>query len=42
MEREIGYMEGYRMMRRTGADWLSSVFMAYVWCLRGDKIWVEE
>lgn len=42
MVREIGYMEGYRMMRAVGADWLSSVFMAFVWCLRGDKIRVDE
>lgn len=42
MEREIGYMEGYRMMRSVGADWLSSVFMAFVWVLRGDKILVDE
>lgn len=42
MQREIGYMEGYRMMRAVDADWLSSVFMAFVWCVRGDKITVEE
>jgi hypothetical protein len=42
MYREIGYMEGYRMMRAVGADWLSSVFMAFVWVLRGDQITVEE
>ena len=42
MEREIGYTEGYRMMRSVGADWVSSVFMAFVWALRGDKILVDE
>ncbi len=42
MEREIEFMEGYRMMRRVGADWLSCVFMAFVWVLRGDKILVDE
>ena len=36
--REIGFMEGYRLMRRTGADWLSCVFMAFVWVLRGDRV----
>jgi hypothetical protein len=40
--REIGFMEGYRMMRAVEADWLSSVFMAFVWVVRGDKIAVEE
>jgi len=42
MKREIGYMEGYRMMRSVGADWVSSVFMAFVWALRSDKILVDE
>jgi len=28
--REIEFMEGYRMMRSVGADWLSSVFIAFV------------
>ena len=42
MEREIEFMEGYRMMRTVGADWLSSVFMAVVWVLRGDKISVDK
>jgi hypothetical protein len=42
MYREIGFMEGYRMMRQVGADWLSCMFMAFVWALRGDKIHVEE
>ncbi len=42
MRREIGFQEGYRMMRSVGADWLSSVFMAFVWVLRGDEIIVEE
>jgi hypothetical protein len=42
MYREIGFMEGYRMMRQLQADWLSSVFMAFVWVLRGDKIQVSE
>ncbi len=42
MQREIGFMEGYRMMRQVRADWLSSVFMAFVWALRGDKITVQE
>ena len=41
-QREIGFSEGYRMMRCAGADWLSSVFVAFVWVLRGDKILVEE
>ena len=38
MQREITFTEGYRMMRQVQADWLSSVFMAFVWVLRGDKI----
>jgi hypothetical protein len=42
MYREIGYMEGYRIMRSVGADWFSSVFMAFVWVVRGDKILVDE
>jgi hypothetical protein len=42
MTREIGFMEGYRMMRSVDADWLSSVFMAVVWVVRGDKITVQE
>lgn len=42
MTREIGYMEGYRALRSVGADWLSSVFVAFVWVLRGDQITVEE
>ena len=42
MQREIGFMEGYRMMRLVRADWLSSVFMAFVWVVRGDKITVQE
>lgn len=42
MYREIGFREGYRMMRSAGADWLSSVFVAFVWVLRGDKIPVDE
>jgi hypothetical protein len=42
MYREIGYMENYRMMRSVGADRLSSVFMAFVWVLRGDKILVDK
>jgi hypothetical protein len=42
MYREIGFMEGYRMMRAVDADWISSMFMAFVWALRGDKIFVDE
>ena len=42
MMREIGFMEGYRMMRAVGADWLSSVFMALVWVVRGDKVYKED
>ncbi len=42
MMREIEYMEGYRMMRAVGADWLSAVFVAFIWVLRGDKIYSEE
>jgi hypothetical protein len=42
MKRPIGFREGYSMMRSVGADWLSSVFMAFVWVLRGDEITVEE
>ena len=42
MMREIEFMEGYRMMRAAGADWLSSVFMAFVWVVRGDKIYKED
>lgn len=38
MKRKIEFMEGYRMMRAVGADRFSSVFMAVVWVLRGDKI----
>jgi hypothetical protein len=41
IEREIEFMEGYRIARRAGAGWLSSVFIAFVWCLRGDKITVS-
>ena len=41
-QREIGFREGYRMMRSEGVDRLSSVFMAFVWVLRGDKILVED
>lgn len=41
MQREITFTEGYRLMRRTGSDWLSCVFMAFGWCLRGDKITVD-
>lgn len=40
--REITWTEGYRMMQAVGADWLSSVFMATVWVLRGDRISVDE
>jgi hypothetical protein len=42
MYREIGFLEGYRMMRAVDADWISSVFMAFVWALRGDKVLVDE
>lgn len=42
MMRPIGFCEGYKMMRSEGADWLSSVFMAFVWVARGDEITVEE
>jgi hypothetical protein len=42
MYREIGFLEGYRMMRAVDADWISSVFIASVWALRGDKILVDE
>lgn len=42
MQREISFTEGYQMMRKVEADWLSSVFMAFVWVLRGDKITVEN
>ena len=38
MKREITFTEGYRMMRAVEADWLSSMFVAFVWVLRGDKI----
>ena len=38
MMRQIGFMEGYRIMRQVGADRLASVFMAAVWFLRGDQI----
>jgi hypothetical protein len=38
MTREITWTEGYTMMRQVGADWLSCVFMATVWVLRGDRI----
>jgi hypothetical protein len=41
MYREISFMEGYRMMREMDADWISSVFIAAVWALRGDKVWVD-
>ena len=41
MYREIGFREGYRMMREVGAGRLSSVFMAFVWVLRGDKISID-
>lgn len=42
MTREISFIEGYHMMRSVDADWLSSVFMAFVWVVRGDKITVQE
>ena len=42
MEREIEFMEGYRMMRAIGADWMGSVFMAVIWVLRGDRISVDK
>lgn len=35
---EIGFIEGYKLMRKVGADYISSAFMAFVWVLRGDKI----
>jgi hypothetical protein len=38
MQRSISFIEGYRLMKRTGADRISCVFMAFVWALRGDKI----
>lgn len=38
MKRKITFKEGYHLMRKVGADWLSSVFMAFVWVLRGDEI----
>jgi hypothetical protein len=41
MYREIGFREGYRLMRSVDADWFSSVFMAFVWALRGDEILVD-
>ena len=40
--RQIGFREGYRMMRAVGADRLSSVFMAFVWVARGDKVYTGE
>lgn len=40
--REIGFREGYRMMRAVGADRLSSLFMAFVWVARGDKVYDQE
>lgn len=42
MMREVEFGEGYRMMRAAGADWLSAVFVAFVWVLRGDKVYTEE
>lgn len=42
MKRTITFIEGYRAMRNVKADWLSGVFMAFVWVLRGDEITVEE
>ena len=42
MQRAITFTEGYRMLRTVGVDFVSSVFMAFVWVLRGDKITVEE
>ena len=42
MLREIGFREGYSLMRDVGTDRLSSVLMAFVWVLRGDLIWCEE
>lgn len=42
IKRPIGFKEGYRMLRSAGVDRLSSVFMAFVWVLRGDTIIVEE
>ena len=38
-KRPITFMEGYRAMRAVKADVLSSVFMAFVWLVRGDEIY---
>jgi hypothetical protein len=35
---EITFAEGYDLMKRTGSDWFSCVFMAFVWAIRGDKV----
>ena len=42
MQREIGFMEGYRIARRASLGPFSSAFVALVWVLRGDKITVKE
>jgi hypothetical protein len=36
--REIGFIEGYKLMRKAGADYISSVFVAFVWVCGGDKV----
>lgn len=42
IRRRITFAEGYRMLRHLEVDWISSVFMASVWVIRGDKIEVES
>lgn len=38
MTYRIGFMEGYNLMRKVKANWFSSIFMVFVWVLRGDEI----
>ncbi len=38
IKRKITFKEGFQLMRNVGADWFSSVFMAFIWVLRGDEI----
>jgi hypothetical protein len=35
---EIGFTEGFHLARAAGLDIIGSMFVAFVWCLRGDKV----
>lgn len=38
MKREIGFKEGYRLLRKVDCDIFTSAFLAIVWKIRGDMI----